>query len=223
MKRFFNNLEKYLKFYFLIAIIALSGSFFFLLNRLYKVESYLANFSTIKGDGGKEVLVQKVVDTCGEDCKSQIESAVSKAVATISATTKTAVQNQPVPPASKNKQTTYISLSGPITTTATGWVDAAGTDVYIDLVNDYGKDTWVSWEAFLSVANGNGTAFARLYDVTHSIAVNGSEISTTKGDSTQVSSGNLNLWSGRNLYRVQLKSLNSFVVTFGSGRIKVSY
>lgn len=221
MKKILNNLEKYLKFYFLIAIIALSGSFFFLLNRLYKVESYLADLPAVKVDGGKEVLVQKV-DTCGEDCKREVNDIVSRAVSTISGATKTIIQKETVTDTS-SKKTAYIPLSGPITTTSTDWVDAVGTDVYIDLVNDYGKNTRVSWEAFLSVANGNGQALARLYDATHGIAVNGSEVSTTNGDSTQVFSGNLSLWSGKNLYRVQLKSLNSFVVTFASGRIKINY
>jgi len=40
---------------------------------------------------------------------------------------------------------------------------------------------------------------------------------------TQVISGGLSFWAGNNLYRVQLKSLNGFEVTFGSGRIKIIY
>lgn len=221
MKRFLDNLEKYLKFYFIISIVVLTVSLLFLFDRVYKVESYLAGFSRqVSEDGKTETLVQKV-DVCGEDCKKEVNDIVSKAISTVSGTTKTIVQSGTAAP--KEKQTTYIPLSGPITTTSMNWVDATGTDVYIDLVNDYGKNTWVSWEAFLKVADGNGQAFARLYDVTHNIAVNGSEVSVTSGTSTQVISGELKLWAGRNLYRVQLKSLNSFVVTFGGGRIKVNY
>ena len=213
MKRFLDNLDTYLKSFFIISIVVLAGLLIFLFKRLYKVESYLA---TLK----KETLIQKV-DICGEDCKREVNDVVSKAVSSVSGTTKTIIQPGTVAP--KEKQTTYIPLSGPITTTSMNWVDATGTDVYIDLVNDYGKNTWVSWEAFLKVADGNGQAFAKLYDVTHNITVNGSEVSVTSGTSTQVISGELKLWAGRNLYRVQLKSLNSFVITFGGGRIKVNY
>jgi len=207
-------MKRFINYYFIASVVVLSVVLLFLFRRVYKIESFLA---TLKN----ETLIQEV-DICGEDCKSQINDIVSKAVSSVSGTTKTAVQKEPATEA-VSKKTAYIPLSGPITTTSTGWVDAAGTDVYIDLANDYGKSTYVSWEGFLSIANGNGTAFARLYDATHGIAVNGSEISTTNGTSTQVTSGSLNLWAGRNLYRVQLKSLNSFVVTFTSGRIKINY
>ncbi len=213
---------KYLKYYFIISIVVLTVSLLFLFDRVYKVESYLAGFSRQVSDDGKtQTLIQKV-DICGEDCKREVSDIVSKAISTVSGTTKTIIQKETANE-TVSKKTAYIPLSGPVTTTATNWVDAAGTDVYIDLANDYGKSTYVSWEGFLSIANGNGTAFARLYDATHGIAVNGSEISGTSGTSTQSSSGSLSLWAGRNLYRVQLKSLNSFVVTFTSGRIKISY
>lgn len=220
MQKFLENLDVYLKFFFIVSIVALSVLSFFLFKRVYKVESYLAGVSKeITTDGKTETLIQKV-DVCGEDCKKEINDIVSKAISTVSGTTKTVIQKEITSP---TKKTAYIPLSGPITTTSTAWVDAAGTDVYIDIVNDYGKNATISWEAFLSIANGNGQTFARLYDATHGIAVNGSEISTILGTSTQVSSGALSFWAGRNLYRVQLKSLNSFVATFASGRIKINY
>lgn len=222
MKRFFESFDIFLKFFLTISIIVLSVFMFFLFKRIEKVESYLYGISKeVATDGKTGTMVQKV-DVCGEDCKREVNDIVSKAISTISATAKTVIQKETAT-APPSKKTAYIPLSGPITTTSTTWVDAAGTDVYIDLVNDYGKNTYVSWEGFLSIANGNGTAYARLYDATHGIAVNGSEISATLGTLTQVASGSLSLWAGRNLYRIQLKSLNSFVATFGSGRIKINY
>lgn len=221
MKKFLEGFDIFLKFFLVISIVVFSFLLFFLFKRVYKIESYLAGFSKETNGETTQNVIQKV-DTCGEDCKSQINDIVSKAISSVSGTTKTPVQKEPATE-TPSKKTAYIPLSGPITTTSTDWVDAAGTDVYIDLANDYGKNTYVSWEGFLSIANGNGQAFTRLYDATHGIAVNGSEISTTFGTSTQVSSGALSFWAGRNLYRVQLKSLNSFVATFTSGRIKINY
>jgi len=222
MKKFLDNLDKYLKYYFIISIVLLTVSFLFLFNRVYKVESYLAGFSnTVSDDGKTQALIQEV-DVCGEDCKKEINDIVSKAISTVSGITKTIIQKDvPVVPA--EKRTAYISFTGPITTTSMDWVDAAGTDTYIDLAFDYGKNTEVSWESFLSIADGNGRVFARLYDATHGIAVNGSEISTANAVQTPVTSGGLSFWAGRNLYKVQLKSLNSFVATFASGRIKIVY
>lgn len=206
-------MKKYLEIFGIAAVIATVG---FLGWRVYSIESRLSDLPKHT----QETLIEKI-DTCGEDCKVQINEAVGKAIATVSGTTKTIIQNQTSADISRN--TAYIPLVGPITTTSMAWVDASGTDVYIDLVNDYGKNTWVSWEANLKIADGNGQAFARLYDATHNIAVNGSEVSVTSGTSTQVISGQLSMWVGRNLYRVQLKSLNSFVATFASGRIKINY
>ena len=196
---------------------------FFLVEKMYSVleENQLAsNIPAIFEIPLKDDISQ---EQCDQQCKEEIEEIVSQAISTISGTTKTVVKTETVI-SDVGTQTAYIPLTGPITTTSTSWVDAVGTDFYLDLNGDYGSGSEASWETFLKIAHGNGQAFARLYDVTHSIAVAGSEVSVTnQPTSTQVSSGNLNFWSGRNLYRVQIKSLNSFEVTFGSGRIKITH
>lgn len=122
------------------------------------------------------------------------------------------------------KQTSFITMGATSTTTSTDWIDVPGSEVYIDLANDYSKSAYVTFSATLKVAHGNGQAFARVYDATNNIAVSGSELSTTNNmDEKQVTSGSLNLWSGNNLYKIQIKSLNSFEVTYVSGRLKISY
>lgn len=169
----------------------------------------------------KVVSPQTVSDLCGEDCKKHIEKTVASAIATISASPKTIIKTVSPPAA---KQTVYIPLGGPVSTTSTQWVDVPGIEVYIDKTNDYSSDAYFTWEASLKVKDSNGQAFARLQDVTHGITVNGSEISTTNNASAQTAySGSLSLWAGKNLYRLQLKSLNSYEVTLLSGRIKVTY
>lgn len=221
MKKIFQNLDKYLKIYLLLSVIFLSLSFFLLYKKVNKIaELSGTNLASPTVEERSQPPSPKI-DSCGTACKSEIQRVVSEAMATLSAKPQTTTKTTTAP---IEKKTSYISLSGPITTTSTAWVDASGVEVYVDLTNDYSKDATVYWEATLSVANGNGQASARLFDVTHGIAVNGSEISLTNNATpTLVSSGNLSLWSGKNLYRVQLKSLNSFVVTFASGRIKIVY
>jgi hypothetical protein len=157
-------------------------------------------------------------DECGIKCQMEIERIVSQAVATLSGT-KVVTST-----ATSSPKTSYISIGTSYSTTSTDWVSIDDTKVYIDLESDYGKDVKVSWEASLKVAHGNGKAIARLYDDTNKIAVDFSEISTENNVTLkQVQSGNLPFWRGRNLYLVQIKSLNSFEVTYTGGRIKISY
>lgn len=157
---------------------------------------------------------------CDEDCRKLIAQEVQKAIASISGTPKTQIVYQ----TKEIHQTQFISLDTGGTATSTDWIDVAGTDVSFDLAKDYTKNATVSWSASLKVADSNGQAFARLFDVTHGMAVDGSQISTTNNSDYQTAtSGNLNLWSGKNTYRVQLKSLNSFVISYTGGRIKISY
>lgn len=163
-------------------------------------------------------------DNCGEVCKEEIKNQVEKAVSNFTPQ-KTEIKTVLVTPASQSKalQVSYIPISGPLNTTSTDWYDAPGTDFNLNIA-DYGKSAYTTWDVSLKVAHGNGTAYARLFDVTHGIAVIGSEVSLSNNSTlTQVSSGRLNFWSGNNLYRVQIKSLNSFEVTFGSGRVKINY
>ena len=216
MKNYPNKLETVFKIVVLLCIFIISV-FLFLLYR--KV-----------GELGKSPPPQAIKDTqqidvCGEECKSQISQEVAKAIATVSGTSKKEVVYQPAPaPASGQSKITYIPIPGSMTTTSMEWADAPGTDIYIDMAKDYGKVSWVDWEAVLKVDSGNGKAFARLYDVTHKIGVNGSEVSASLAIPAQAAStGNMSFWAGRNLYRVQIKSLNSYEVTFSGGRIKITH
>lgn len=167
------------------------------------------------------------IDKCGEDCKSQIAEIINS---NKTATTEPIVQEvvktvtvTPVPTSLK-PQVAYIPILGNVTTTSSGWYDAPNTDFYLDIEKNYGKNYTANWNASLKVAHGNGTAYARIFDVTHGIAVNGSEVQLTDNPNlTQVFSNNLSFWSGNNLYRVQFKSLNTFEVTFGGGQLKISY
>jgi len=120
--------------------------------------------------------------------------------------------------------TDYVNLGNIGSTTNTDWVDVGGAEVQFDLIEDYGESAVVAWEASLKVAHENGQAFARIYDATNKIVVLGSELSTiNNADFQRKSSGNLNLWRGRNVYRVQIKSLNSMEVTYSGGTMRVSY
>lgn len=174
-----------------------------------QLPSYIVNNNIIQQTG------------CDEACQKQIQDEVRKAVATISASPKASGRSAtPLP----TRQTQFISLDSLYSTRSTSWTDVPGTDVTFDIAKDYSSKSTVSWQAALKVANANGQAFARLFDVTHGMAVSGSEISTVNNADFQTAySGNLNLWSGSINYRVQIKSLNSFEVSYIGGKIKIVY
>ncbi|HWA51667.1 MAG TPA: hypothetical protein VG895_01270 [Patescibacteria group bacterium] len=124
-------------------------------------------------------------------------------------------------------QITYIPLTGG-STQNTDWTTINSSQFNFN-INDYGtpqgdKLPYVIWDANLRVDNGSGETFARIYDTTHNIAVNGSEINISNtSTSTDVISGSLQFWSGNNTYVIQVKSLNGSTAFVDSGRIKVTY
>lgn len=217
--------EKYFKILVLFCVAVICIFLAFLFRQVDKLQSGMTAKTDLTTSSPQAIEDTRQIDTCGEECKSQISQEVAKAVATVSGTGKKEIVYQPAPtPASGQSKITYIPIAGSMTTTSMEWADAPGTDIYIDMVKDYGKVSWVDWEAVLKVDSGNGQAFARLYDVTHKIGVNGSEVSAkTATPSQAASSGNMSFWAGRNLYRVQIKSLNSYEVTFSGGRIKITH
>lgn len=213
-----NNLPKTL-----ISILTVSvGTLFILLIAGFIfLNNKIANISF----SGQPTTTQNIPQ--GGLTKSDVEGIVSQAISTLSGVPKTSVvttvpTQTPTPTANK---IAFIPLGSSGSTQNTSWTDVPNAQVWLNFSGEYGQLAKAWWDAFLRVDNANGTTYARLFDVTHGIAVNGSEISVSNTtNSTDVeSAGNLQFWSGRNLYRVQIKSLNSSTAFFDSGRIKISY
>jgi hypothetical protein len=162
---------------------------------------------------------QESSDSCGTVCQQTIEEKISQAVATLSGK-ETKIVEKTTTTKTSQPQVIYIPLGGGGSTVTTDWADVGNAEVYFDL-NDYPNFSEARFEGFIKVKNGNGKAFARLYDVTHSIGVQGSNIETTSENFTMVGSDPLAFWRGKNLYRVQIKSLNGYEASIDSGRIKI--
>lgn len=166
------------------------------------------------------------VETCEEECESKIRELVGQAIATLSAkkeekptpTPKPAIQ--PIIQAqSKTTQVGYVPVGSSGSTTKTDWADLLNTDFFLD-VGEYGKVKEARWTATLKIFQ-NGEAFVRLFDVTHGVAVPGSELSTKNTSYTLIESGTLTFLSGKSVYRVQMKSLTGYEASFDSGKIKI--
>ncbi len=163
-----------------------------------------------------------VSDSCGTVCQQTIEEKISQAMATVSGK-ETIKETKAVEKASKETsqaKVIYIPLGGSGSTASTSWADVGNAEVYFN-IDDYQNVDRIYFEGYIRVKNGNGKAFARLYDVTHSIGVQGSDIETINENFTMVESGTLSFWRGKNLYRIQVKSLNGYDAYIDSGRIKI--
>ena len=210
------------------AYIFIIPAFFFLYNKLnllsQEVKNSKENYSNlISGTNSNIDEAVGIPKSCSTECKNEIEGIVSGAIATISSQPKK-TSGAVITPITTGNKTTYISLGYTATTISMDWESVTDSAVYIDMENDFGKNAKAYLEASLKVAYGNGQAFIRLYDDTNKIAVNGSELSTTNNvDYQYVTSGALALWRGRNLYKIQLKSLNTFVVTMTGAKLRISY
>lgn len=167
--------------------------------------------------------VSPSIDSCGEECQKEINRRVSEALATASAkNTKSSSQSLRTNKATtQTTKTSSVALGSVFSTTNTDWTDVPGS-VYIDPAG-YGTTQNFRWEASIKIGNGNGEGWVRLYDATNNIAVSGSELSTASAAYTNVTSGDIPLWVGNNLYKAQIKSTTSQPVGFASGVVKVIY
>ncbi|MDP1743598.1 MAG: hypothetical protein Q8L51_02300 [Candidatus Amesbacteria bacterium] len=164
------------------------------------------------------VVKTEYIDKCGSECQKYIDAKIVFPNPSPSTITKTVYQTIPK---TKTKSIVYVPISGSGSTTANDWTSISGTDFYLDKA-DYKGLQEISFEGNLKLFNGNGIAYMRLFDVTHGIAVQSSDAQTSSQTSTPVNSGAINLWSGKNLYRVQLKTLTADTAVFDGGKLKIT-
>jgi len=126
----------------------------------------------------------------------------------------------PQKPRSKIRNVSYLPISTSGSTMSNSWANLSGTDFYFDIA-DYPGLVEIYFETNIHLFNGNGIAFVRLYDVTHSVWVTGSESTTNQQKDTAIISSKVLFASGKNLIRVQAKSLTADTAIFTSGRLKI--
>jgi hypothetical protein len=114
----------------------------------------------------------------------------------------------------------YVTIPGSGSTSANVWTNLAGTEFYFDTA-DYPGLIEIYFEANMRLVNGNGRAYVQLYDATHGIGVQGSDVNTTSQTDTVITSGRVSFWAGKNLIRVQAKSLTADTAVYNSGRLRI--
>lgn len=149
--------------------------------------------------------------TCPVDCLTTIEEATGKAI-----TPAPVIENQASQPAVKE---IYIPL-GSGSTSSQDWEELAGVEAVIDSAN-YPNIKEVIFEAVLRIPSANGRVYAKLYDVTSKHDVWFSEVSAEGPTAYRAESAAIVLSSGRNLYRVKMKTTMSYQSILDSARIKI--
>ena len=157
-------------------------------------------------------------DNCGPNCQKYIDDKIASLPTNIPQIKTTNVE--PQIKKSKVRTVSYLPISTGGQTMNRDWENLSGTDFYFDK-NDYPGLVEIYFEANIHLFNGNGTAFVRLFDDTHGVGVQGSEITTTKQIDTAAVSGQVSFYQGKNLIKVQAKSLTADTTIFTSGRLKI--
>ena len=187
--------------------------------------SQISNESNLTPINLSDNATEIITKECGLECLKLIEasiSAVNKKIdqiqssipKTTSQTTATTSQTQP--------KVGYLNFGVNGSTISTNWTDLAGSDFIFDAANFPGAKAFY-FEANLTSDATDRDTFARIFDVTHSVGVQGSDLKYRGLTSTFIESGSLTFLSGKLTLRVQIHSLNGNLATIDNPRIRIVY
>ncbi|MBU2592653.1 MAG: hypothetical protein ABH867_04700 [Patescibacteria group bacterium] len=123
---------------------------------------------------------------------------------------------------SSNKTVSYQSLGAGGNTTERSWTVIPGSDFSLNL-KDYPAGVKVYWVGNLKADYGNSRCYARIYDKTNFRAVDYSEQSSSQIVFENLTSQSLTIWSGRNDYQLEIKSLNGITCRLESPSLILKY
>jgi hypothetical protein len=162
--------------------------------------------------------IPTVNDQCPSTCQQYVDQKIAALPTMVS--TKPIITAAAVPAKTKVRTVSYLPISIGGSTGNSDWTALPGTDFYFD-TSDYPGLVEIYFEATAKLFNGNGLAFVRLYDATHGVGVQGSQVQTEKQTDTIVTSGQVSFYRGKNLIQVQAKSLTADTAIFTSGRLRI--
>lgn len=163
-----------------------------------------------------------VTDGCREECRAYVDQKLANLTfpTTAPIPTQVIIRTGGTTVREKVRTVQYVTVPGSGSTRANDWENLAATEFYLD-TRDYPGLVEIYFEANMKLFNGNGAAYARLFDATHKIGVQGSEVSTTSQTDAVVTSGQVTFWAGKNLVRVQAKSLTADTTVYNWGRLRI--
>lgn len=168
-----------------------------------------------------QVTKTEYVDRCGIECQKYIDESLKSQIPNPKASpTPSSTVVYKTTSKTKVRNVQYVTIPGNGFTLSNDWSDISGTDFYFNSA-DYPGLVEIYLEGNMRLLNGNGKAYMRLFDATHNIGVQGSELETTSQTSVVIVSGKVTFWSGKNLIRVQLKSLTADTSILDSARLRI--
>lgn len=123
---------------------------------------------------------------------------------------------------SETKIPVYIPVGNAGPVGDRNYYDISGTEVSVN-ASDYPGFTSMQLEVNMKLSEAVGTGYARLYNVTDSSAVSGSETSVTSAQYSVVSSSGFKPSSGKKTYRLQLKSSEGKDLYAQNARLRVNF
>lgn len=164
-----------------------------------------------------------VTEECGEECRRVIKDEVAQLTSFSVTQSSPSPTPRPVSQAvtvKKARREEILTIPGSGTTSATDWTNLQGTEFYFD-TRDYPGLVEVYFEASMKLVNGSGAGYVRLYDITNGIVPTGGENNTNSQADVWTKSQKVYFWAGRNLIRVQAKSLTADTTVFNTGRLRI--
>lgn len=173
-------------------------------------------------------------DSCSGGCQALMDAKIAQlkkellAVISKSPTPGSSViLPNPTSPPSQNQTTSqpkeiylYFGVNG--STQSMSWTDIAGTQINFNPSNYPGAKGFY-FQANLQSDAPDRTVYARIYDATHTVGVQGSDIEYTGLTSTLKESSSLTFLSGSISLKTQIKSLVGNLATVSNPRIKIVY
>lgn len=132
----------------------------------------------------------------------------------------TATQQAAAPTVAKSP--VYIPLGWTGSSSVMDWTVITTQSFTFDPA-DYSGYSGVTFEASIRPYQGNGKAFARLYNSNDGTAILNSEVSSATENYTWVSSSSFKFSSAKKTYQLQLKSLTGYAAEIQNARLKISF
>lgn len=167
--------------------------------------------------------VTSSTSTQGLDARlNNIESTLAVLQVSVNQLKQSGVQSTGADSSSVSRSPLYIPLGWSGSSSATNWTSIT-TQTFEFNPSDYSGFKSLTFEVNLQVYQGNGKAYARLYNSTDGVAVYGTDVSSTSQDYLWVSSSNFSVPTSKKTYVLQLKTNTGYASMVQNARIKVNF
>lgn len=197
--------------------------------RMDQTEKALAKLITQIGanSANVETSVQSGTNASMESRMNNLESAMASLTVTVNQLKNNTNQSSTTTTTSQSSSSTsqpplYIPLGWNGSSNSTAWSSVSTQTFTLD-PSDYPGMTSVQFTASILIYQGNGTAYAQLYNSTDGNAVYGSSLSTTSQNYAAVSSNNFQVPAAEKTYVLQLMSNTGYASMVQDAWLRINF